>query len=206
MASWRPPIRWGMEPNSDPALPARLDETARARPGRDRRGHRDGRGRCCHADPPRRAHMRRRTSPRRHSPTPRPPASVFSIDRSADPPAGHHHRPRRTPVVVIPSGRRPAEPAGRASLVGRRPADRRIRIDAPGSPYFRYAGPGRLTARPAATAPTRRGRPAGRRGSAAAVRPAARDATRSSRSACQRSRRCPRSRATTSARSPTRRS
>ena len=55
---------------------------------------------------------------------------------------------------MIPSRGRPARPAGRASLVGRRPADRRIRIEAPSSPYFLYTGPGRLTARPAATAPS----------------------------------------------------
>ncbi|MFL5676649.1 MAG: APC family permease [Chloroflexota bacterium] len=36
---------------------------------------------------------------------------------------------------------------------GRRAADRRIRIDRQTSPYFRYAGPGRVTARPAASAP-----------------------------------------------------
>ena len=44
-------------------------------------------------------------------------------------------------------------PAAGTPLRGRRPGDRRIRLDAAGSPYFRQAGPGTLTARPAATAP-----------------------------------------------------
>jgi amino acid transporter len=43
------------------------------------------------------------------------------------------------------------EPRSRA---GRRPADRRIVVHPQRSPYFRYAGPGTLTARPAASAPT----------------------------------------------------
>ena len=40
-------------------------------------------------------------------------------------------------------------------LPGRRPGDRRVRAAAPGSPYFRHAGPGILTARPAAVEPVR---------------------------------------------------
>ena len=52
------------------------------------------------------------------------------------------------------STERSAAPTERAALVGRRPADRRIRRQPPRSPYFRYAGPGTLTARPAASAPT----------------------------------------------------
>ena len=38
-------------------------------------------------------------------------------------------------------------------LRGRRPGDRRVRVESSASPYFRMAGPGTLTARPAATAP-----------------------------------------------------
>jgi amino acid transporter len=37
---------------------------------------------------------------------------------------------------------------------GRRPGDRRVRVRTPSSPYFRYAGPGTVTARPAANVPT----------------------------------------------------
>jgi amino acid transporter len=37
---------------------------------------------------------------------------------------------------------------------GRRPGDRRLRVRTPSSPYFRYAGPGTVTARPAASVPT----------------------------------------------------
>ena len=39
-------------------------------------------------------------------------------------------------------------------LAGRRIGDRRIRVARPLSPYFRYAGPGTVTARPAATVPS----------------------------------------------------
>lgn len=46
------------------------------------------------------------------------------------------------------------DPTDRETLVGRRPADRRVRRRPPGSPYFRYAGRGIVTARPAASAPT----------------------------------------------------
>jgi amino acid transporter len=46
----------------------------------------------------------------------------------------------------------PAEPA--QTLKGRRAGDRRLRVDRPHSLYFRYAGPGVMTARPAAIAPT----------------------------------------------------
>ena len=52
------------------------------------------------------------------------------------------------------STERSADPADRETLIGRRPADRRVRRQPPGSLYFRYAGPGTLTARPAASAPT----------------------------------------------------
>jgi len=43
---------------------------------------------------------------------------------------------------------------GRRPLPGRRPGDRRVRIERKHAPYFRYTGPGVLTARPAAAAPT----------------------------------------------------
>ena len=43
---------------------------------------------------------------------------------------------------------------GRRPLSGRKPGDRRIRVDRPHSPYFRYTGPGQLTAKAAASAPT----------------------------------------------------
>lgn len=44
----------------------------------------------------------------------------------------------------------PASSHGRA-LPGRKPGDMRVRIDRPHSPYFRYAGPNHLQARPAAS-------------------------------------------------------
>src|SRR6478672_1950631 len=49
------------------------------------------------------------------------------------------------PHVVI-GGRRP--------LQGRKPGDRRVRVERPHTPYFRYTGPGQLTAKQAASAPT----------------------------------------------------
>ena len=42
---------------------------------------------------------------------------------------------------------------GRRPLKGRKPADRRVRVDRPHSPYFRYTGPGQLVAKPAAHRP-----------------------------------------------------
>jgi hypothetical protein len=47
----------------------------------------------------------------------------------------------------------PAPVPGSRLLAGRRPGDRRVRAAAPASPYFRHAGPGILTARPAAVEP-----------------------------------------------------
>jgi amino acid transporter len=38
-------------------------------------------------------------------------------------------------------------------LQGRKPADRRVRVERPHSPYFRYTGPGQLTAKEATLAP-----------------------------------------------------
>jgi amino acid transporter len=43
------------------------------------------------------------------------------------------------------------------ALPGRHPADRRIRVERPASPYFRYSAPGVVTARPAASAARRPG-------------------------------------------------
>src|SRR5437899_293960 len=48
---------------------------------------------------------------------------------------------------------------GRRSLPGRKIADRRVRVERPHSPYFRYTGPGQLVAKQAASAPVT---PAGR--------------------------------------------
>ena len=42
---------------------------------------------------------------------------------------------------------------GRRSLTGRKPGDRRVRVERPHSPYFRYMGPGQLVAREAASIP-----------------------------------------------------
>jgi amino acid transporter len=48
---------------------------------------------------------------------------------------------------------------GRRPLQGRKAGDRRVRVDRPHAPYFRYAGPGQLVAREAASLPrTARGR------------------------------------------------
>jgi amino acid transporter len=45
---------------------------------------------------------------------------------------------------------------GRRPLRGRKPGDRRVRVERPHAPYFRYTGPGQLTAKEAASAPTTR--------------------------------------------------
>ncbi len=42
---------------------------------------------------------------------------------------------------------------GRHPIKGRKPADRRVRVERPHSAYFRYTGPGQLVAKPAASAP-----------------------------------------------------
>ena len=42
---------------------------------------------------------------------------------------------------------------GRRPLQGRKPADRRVRVERPHAPYFRYSGPGQLVAREAASLP-----------------------------------------------------
>ena len=43
---------------------------------------------------------------------------------------------------------------GRRPLKGRKPGDKRIRVERHHAPYFRYTGPGQLTAKAAASAPT----------------------------------------------------
>jgi amino acid transporter len=43
---------------------------------------------------------------------------------------------------------------GRRPISGRKPGDKRIRVERHHSPYFRYTGPGQLTAKAAASAPT----------------------------------------------------
>jgi amino acid transporter len=47
-----------------------------------------------------------------------------------------------------------ADVADDEPLTGRRPGDRRIRVERRASPYFRYLAPGQVTARPAADDPT----------------------------------------------------
>jgi amino acid transporter len=42
---------------------------------------------------------------------------------------------------------------GRRPIKGRKPADRRVRVERPHSAYFRYTGPGQLIAKPAASGP-----------------------------------------------------
>jgi amino acid transporter len=42
---------------------------------------------------------------------------------------------------------------GRRPIQGRKPADRRVRVERPHSAYFRYSGPGQLVAKAAASAP-----------------------------------------------------
>jgi amino acid transporter len=46
---------------------------------------------------------------------------------------------------------------GRRPIQGRKPGDRRLRVERPHSPYFRYTGPGQLTAKEAANRPTTSG-------------------------------------------------
>ena len=43
---------------------------------------------------------------------------------------------------------------GRKPITGRKPGDKRIRVERPHTAYFRYTGPGQLTAKAAASAPT----------------------------------------------------
>src|SRR6476646_1274514 len=43
---------------------------------------------------------------------------------------------------------------GRRPISGRKPGDKRVRVERPHAPYFRYTGPGQLSAKAAASAPT----------------------------------------------------
>jgi amino acid transporter len=43
---------------------------------------------------------------------------------------------------------------GRRSLQGRKPGDKRVRVERPHAPYFRYTAPGQMTAKEAASVPT----------------------------------------------------
>jgi amino acid transporter len=43
---------------------------------------------------------------------------------------------------------------GRRPIQGRKPGDRRVRVERPHAPYFRYTGPGQMTAKQAASIPT----------------------------------------------------
>ena len=63
---------------------------------------------------------------------------------------------------------------GRRPLPGRKPADRRVRVDRPHSPYFRYTGPGQMVAKEAASRPTDAGRQGARPGPRHRLRSAAR--------------------------------
>jgi amino acid transporter len=54
------------------------------------------------------------------------------------------------PHEVLPN---PPMIGGRRPIQGRKPADRRVRVERPHSAYFRYSGPGQLVAKAAASAP-----------------------------------------------------
>ena len=106
-------------------------------------------------------------------------------------------------ALVRPADRDGRMIGGRRPLQGRKPGDRRVRVERPHAPYFRYTGPGQLTAKEAASAPTT---PAGRVGarisglfSAGRSRPRRRSASGSRRRRRSRS-----SARTRSARRPTR--
>src|SRR6476469_6284026 len=43
---------------------------------------------------------------------------------------------------------------GRRSMPGRKPGDKRLRVERPHAPYFRYSGSGQLTAKEAASVST----------------------------------------------------
>ena len=94
---------------------------------------------------------------------------------------------------------------GRRPISGRKPGDKRIRVERHHAPYFRYTGPGQLTAKAAASAPTTPARPVirsrieGRRCSAGRW-----PTRRRSASACPRRRRSRSSAPTRSRRPPTR--
>ena len=60
-----------------------------------------------------------------------------------------------SPSPARPAADRPGEAVigGRRPLTGRKVGDRRVRVERPHAPYFRYAGPGQLVAREAASIP-----------------------------------------------------
>jgi amino acid transporter len=62
-------------------------------------------------------------------------------------------RRRPTTLGCIERGDAARVIGGRRPLTGRKAGDRRIRVERPHSPYFRYAGPGQLVAREAASIP-----------------------------------------------------
>ena len=74
-------------------------------------------------------------------------ASTSSSRRSADAPrpTPSHPRSRGPPVI---GGRRP--------ITGRKPGDRRVRVERPHSPYFRYTGPNQLVAKARGVRPAHR--------------------------------------------------
>ena len=84
---------------------------------------------------------------------------------------------RRLRATAMIGGRRP--------LQGRKPGDRRVRLERPHAPYFRYTGPGQLTAKEAASAPTTRTGRCGGVGPRAASSAARSPARTNSASACQ---------------------
>ncbi len=69
---------------------------------------------------------------------------------------------------------RPAMIGGRRPLTGRKAGDKRIRVERPHAPYFRYAGPGQLVAREAASVPRTPRRSRARACPGRRVRPASR--------------------------------
>ena len=104
------------------------------------------------------------------------------------------------------SGPREPEPlvSVRTELLhGRKPGDRRVRVERPDSRYFRYAGPGVVVARPAASEPAHRASgapPSPRAGPCSGDRS---PRPRRSSSGCRSGRRSRSSRATSCRRSPT---
>ena len=59
---------------------------------------------------------------------------------------------------------------GRRPLQGRKPGDRRVRVDRPHAPYFRWTGAGRLVAKEAASRPRTAARPGDRAGPSGPLR------------------------------------
>ena len=76
---------------------------------------------------------------------------------------------------------------GRRPLQGRKPGDRRVRVERPHAPYFRYTGQGTLTAKEAASVPTTPGGAADRARSGRSSSAGRSHQRRSSASGCRRS-------------------